>query len=235
MKNWPFHGFREAACVVKGVPVNLPLKNLLDTIFLHQPRMTGWPPWVDTRSSSVEANRPYIKESGWEALIYNGRPYWSVGELDFWRIEPTGRFYSARTHEDDTSRMLLEREVKPGTLFDFLLLISRTAELVGTVRAFVDALGINREKASVEFAFRWTGLKGRKICSWVDHGRELYSFVTAEDDKVISSATVAQETPNNVIWEVVKQVTQPVFDIFGAGVGDSVFEDIVNRTLNRQL
>jgi hypothetical protein len=235
MTNWPFHGFREVAAVVTGVSIDLPLKNLLDNIFVHQPRMTGWPPWLDTRSSSREAIRPYVKERGWEALIYNGRPYWSVGELDFWRIEPTGRFYAARTHEDDTSRMLLEREVKPGTLFDFLLLISRTAELIGTVTAFVDALGINREKASVEFAFRWTGLKGRKICSWIDRGRELYSFVTAEDDDVVSSATVAQETPNNVIWEVVKKVTQPVFDVFGAGVGDPIFEDIVNRTLNRQL
>jgi hypothetical protein len=63
----------------------------------------------------------------------------------------------------------------------------------------------------------------------------LYSFVAAEDDVVTCSATVAQEAPNNVIWEVVKRVTQPVFDVFGAGVGDPVFEDIVNRTLNRQL
>jgi hypothetical protein len=235
VKNWPFHGFREVASVVTGVTVNFPLKNLLDTIFVHQPRMTGWPPWLDTRSSSHEASRPYVKDRSWEALIYNGRPLWSVGELDFWRIEPSGRFYAARTHEDDTSKTLLERGVKPGTIFDFLLLISRTAEVIGTVKAFVDGLGINREKASLEFAFRWTGLKGRKICCWVEPGRELYYSVTAEDDEVVSFATIAQETPNNVIWEVVKNVTQPVFDVFGAGVGDPVFEDIVNRTLNRQL
>jgi len=65
--------------------------------------------------------------------------------------------------------------------------------------------------------------------------RSLLSFVTAEDNEVISSATVAQDTPNTLIWEVVKRVTQPVFDVFGAGVGDPVFEDLVNRTLNRQL
>jgi hypothetical protein len=235
MKNWPFHGFREVSSVVRGVSINLPLKNLLDAIFVHQPRMTGWPPWLDTRSSSHQASHPYVKDRGWEALIYNQRPSWSVGELDFWRIEPTGRFYAARTHEDDTSKMLLERGMKPGTIFDFALLISRTAELIGTVRAFVDGLGIDSDKASVEFAFRWTGLKDRKICCWVEPGRELYSFVTAEDDEVVSSATIAQEAPNNVIWEVVKKATQPVFDVFGAGVGDPVFEDLVNRTLNRQL
>jgi len=66
-------------------------------------------------------------------------------------------------------------------------------------------------------------------------GENCIPMFTAEDDEVVSSASIAQETPNNVIWEVVKKVTQPVFDVFGAGVGDPVFEDIVNRTLNRQL
>ncbi len=115
------------------------------------------------------------------------------------------------------------------------MLISRTAEAIGTVRAFADGLGIDRDKTSLEFAFRWTGLKGRKICCWVEPMRELFYSVTAEDDEVTSSATITLETPNNVIWEVVKRVTQPVFDVFGAGVSDAVFEDIVNRTLNRQL
>jgi hypothetical protein len=235
MSEWPFHGFREVAAVVRGVSIDLPLKNLLDSLFVHQPRMTGWPPWVDSRSFSDEASHPYVKDRGWEALIYNQRTAWARGELDFWRVEPTARFYAARTYEDDTSKMLLERGAKPGTIFDFVLLISRTAELIGTVRAFVDGLAVDREKASLEFAFRWSGLKGRTICSWVEPMRSLLSFVTAEDNEVISSATVAQDTPNTLIWEVVKRVTQPVFDVFGAGVGDPVFEDLVNRTLNRQL
>ena len=178
---------------------------------------------------------PYIKERGWEALIYNQRTLWARGELDFWRIEPKARFYAARTYEDDTSKMLLERGAKPGTIFDFVLLVSRTAELIGTLRAFVDALKIDREKASLDLAFRWTGLKGRTISSWVEPMRSLMSFVTAEDDEVVSCVNVAQETPNNLIWQVVKRVTQPVFDVFGAGVGDPVFEELVSRTLNRQL
>jgi hypothetical protein len=155
--------------------------------------------------------------------------------MDFWRIEPTGRFYAARTYEYDTSKTLLDRSVKPGTVFDFLLLISRTAELIGTVRAFADGLRIDREKASFECAFRWTGLRGRQICCWVEPGRELYSYVTAEDDVVTQTITIPQETPENILWEAVKRVTQPVFDVFGSGVGDPVFEDIVNRTLTRQL
>jgi hypothetical protein len=235
MKQNLFHGFQEVACVLKGVLIDVQLKGLLDTLFVNQPRMTSWPPWVDSRNFPDERSQPYVKERGWEALINNHRTLWSVGELDFWRIEPTGRFYAARTHEDDTSRTLLERDMKPGRLLDFLLLISRTAERIGTVRAFVDGLGVDREKASLQFAFRWTGLKGRKICCWVEPGRELFSSVRAEDDVVVSAATIPQEMPDNVIWEVVKQVTRPVFDVFAAGVGDPIFEDVVNRTLRRQL
>jgi hypothetical protein len=235
MKQNTFHGFREVGCVLKGVSVDVQLKGLLDTLFVHQPRMTGWPPWIDSRSFSDERSRPYVKERGWEALIYNQRSSWSVGALDFWRIEPIGRFYAARTYEDDTSKMLLDRGVKPGTVFDFLLLISRTAELIGTARAFVDGLGVDREKASLEYAFRWTGLRGRQICCWVEPGRELYSSVTAEDDVIMQAITIPQETPQNILWEAVKHVTQPVFDVFAASVGDPVFEDIVNQTLRRQL
>ena len=71
--------------------------------------------------------------------------------------------------------------------------------------------------------------------AWVEPGRKLYSSVTAEDDVIIQAITIPQETPQNILWEAVKHVTQPVFDVFAAGVGDPVFEDIVNQTLRRQL
>jgi hypothetical protein len=235
MSEQSFYGLREVSCVLTGVSINVPLKTLLDGLFIHQPRLTGWPPWVDSRSFSDAGSRPYVKDRGWEALIYDKRTSWSVKEMDFWRIEPTGRFYAARTYEDDTSKMLLDRGLKPGTVFDFVLLISRTAELIATVRAFVDALKADRNKALLEFAFRWTGLRDRKICCWVEPMRELFSSVTAEDDVVTSTITIPQEAPDNTLWEAVKRVTQPVFDVFGAGVGDPVFQDLVDRTLKRRL
>jgi hypothetical protein len=230
-----FHGSREASCVVTGVSVDQPLKTLLDVLFIHQPHLTGWPPWVDSRSFHDQNSHPYVKDRGWEALIYDVRTHWAVKAMDFWRIEPNGRFYAARTYEDDTSKTLLDNGAKPGTIFDFVLLIIRTAELIATVKAFVDGLGVDRDKAVLEFAFRWTGLKGRQICSWVQPMRELFSFVSAEDDVVTTTIALRQETPDTAIWEAVKQLTQPVFDVFGAGVGDPVFEDLVNRTLKRQL
>jgi hypothetical protein len=235
MSQLPFHGLREASCVLTGVTVDPPLKTLLDVLFVHQPRMTSWPPWVDSRSFDDPRAHPYVTQGGWEALIYAKRSLWNLKEMDFWRIEPKGRFYAARTHEDDTSKTLLERGVKPGTVFDFLLLIARTAEVIATARAFVDALKAEREKAVLQFAFRWSGLKGREICCWVEPGRQLSSYVAAEDDQVVSTTTNPQDAPDSTIWEIVRRVTQPVFDVFGAGVGDQIFEDIVNRTLNRQL
>jgi hypothetical protein len=235
MSQLPFHGLREASCVVTGVAVEAPLKTLLDVLFVHQPRMTGWPPWVDSRTFADESSHPYVTKGGWEALIYAQRSHWKIKELDFWRIEPTGRLYAARTHEDDTTKTLLDRGVKPGSILDFLLLISRTAEIIGTARAFTDALRVEREKTTLQFAFRWSGLKGREICCWVEPGRQLFSSVPAEDDEVISTTAVPQDAPDTLIWEFVKGVTEPVFNVFGAGVGDSIFQEIVNRTLTRQL
>jgi hypothetical protein len=235
MSELPFHGLREASCIVTGVTVDAPLKTLLDVIFVHQPRMTGWPPWVDSRSFADQSAHPYVTQGGWEALIYAHRSHWKSKEMDFWRIKPTGKFYAARTHEDDTTKTLLDNGVRPGTVLDFLLLISRTAEIIATARAFVDALAVDREKAVLQFAFRWSGLKGREICCWVEPGRQLFSSITAEDDQVISTTAIPQDAPDATMWEIVRRVTQPVFDVFGAGVGDAIFEEIVSRTLTRQL
>ena len=230
-----FHGLREASCVVRGVPLDHPLKTLLEVVFVHQPRLTGWPPWVDSSSFRDCGTHPYVKEKGWEAIIYGIRTHWSVKELDFWRIEPTGRFYTARTYEDDTSKSLLNRGAKPGTILDFVLLITRTAEIIATVRAFVDGLEVDREKALLEFA-RWTGLKGREICCWVQPGQEYLHFWCRRGRCRNHNDCDTTESPDTAIWESVKCVTQQlVFDVFAAGVGDPIFEDLVNRTLKRQL
>jgi len=43
------------------------------------------------------------------------------------------------------------------------------------------------------------------------------------------------EIPQSALWQSVKILTQPVFDVFGSGVGDSIIEEIANETLNRSL
>lgn len=228
-------GYFEVAAVLSGSFEAPSVRDLLNKVFSHQPHMTGWPTWVDSRGFRDTNSHPYVTQGAWEALVHRVRDQWSEDSLDFWKMEPCGRFYLLRTLEDDTSRTLQGRGVKPGTIFDFLLLVSRTTEAIGTIRGFAEGLGVNRSDGSVDFAFRWTGLRGREITCWVDLSRELMTRVKAMDDQVVSTCCVPLDIPDKRLWEFVKQITQPVFDVFGTGIGDQVLQDIVDRTLSRRL
>jgi hypothetical protein len=230
----PINGLREVSLIINGDFEPTPVKHLLDKLFLLQPRYTGWPPWINTHFFSNAEARPYVKKGAWEALVINVHPF-DKNMIDFWRIEPAGRFYCLRTFDDDTSNTLLSSGGKPGQLFDFKLLISRTAEILGTGKVFAEALGANPKNTKLEFAFRLSGLKGRTICCWVEPGRRLIQHVKAEDSEVTSKCSIPLEIPQSALWQSVKVLTQPVFDIFGSGVGDSIIEEITNETLNRSF
>jgi hypothetical protein len=231
----PIYGTFEVAAKVDGSFTPPGVRDVLNKVFMHQPHLTGWPTWVDSRSFREIVTHPYVTEGGWEALIYTAHGWHGDMDLDFWRIESSGRFYLLREFEDDTTNSLRKRGVEPGTVYDFLLLISRTAEACATIRAFATGLEVEKETGAVEFAFRWSGLKGRQICCWVEPGRSLMTNVRAEDDMVISTCRIPLDAPDNALWRIIKDVVQPVFDVFGAAVGDQVIEDIVNRTITRRL
>jgi hypothetical protein len=235
MNTEKLHGLREVSCVVSSVSLDLPLKGLLDRLFIHQPRLTGWPPWVDSRSFHDASAWPYVSNGGWEALIRNARTSWAINEVDFWRVEPTGRFYAARTYEDDTSRTRLGAGCKPGETLDFVMVIVRAAEQIAIVRAFVNAMGVDPSKAVLNFAFRWTGLSRRSLESWAEPLRSLIYTVRAVDKEATSQVSMGLDTPDSALPELVQKATQPLFDLFGAGVGLPVYQELVTRTVERRL
>ncbi len=228
-------GSFEVAALINGNLETLAVRDLLNKVFVHQPHMTGWPTWVDSRSFRDSETHPYVRQGGWEAMVNCSRGFLAERSLDFWRIEPNGRFYLLRSLEDDTASTLQKNGVKPGTVLDFLLVLSRTTEAIGTIRAIALGLNVSRDEGAIDFAFRWSGLKGRQICCWVEPGRSLITHVRAEDESASGSCRVPLDIPDGLLWQAAKQVVQPVFDVFGAGVGDQVIQDIVERTLTRRL
>lgn len=229
------HGLREVSCVVGGASLDLPIRDLLDRLFINQPRLSGWPPWIDSRSFRDESALPYVTNGGWEALIRNTRTSWAIGEIDFWRIEPGGRFYAARTYEDDTSKNLITGGAKPGEVLDFVLVIIRATEQIAVVQAFVRAMGVDPAKAMLNFAFRWTGLAGRALDSWVQPMRSIWTAVRAVDPTATSQLSMPLDTPDSALPELVQKATQPLFTVFGTGLKLPVYEDLVTRTLQRRL
>jgi hypothetical protein len=234
LKPLPDHGIREVAFVMEGPFNRIPLVDLLNTVFARQPHFTGWPAWLDSRSLDNAAFRPYRREDGWEAFIterHLGHGV-MVQDFTFWRIENNGKFYQLRTLDDDAAKSFGGSVNKPGTVLDPVLLFIRTAEIIATAKAFAGSLATDATEVALEFSFRWSGLKGRRLFCWAGRNYPVLGL-PAEKDEVLTTHSIPLDLPQSRIWEAVKAVTLEVFESFGSGVDDSTVESLTKEVLNR--
>jgi hypothetical protein len=231
----PTHGSWEVSAVIMGtVPphsANTSFLNLLDS---SNPRYTGWPVWLDSRSFSKKEARPYVFQGAWEAFICDLSPEWGGMDIDFWRLDPSGKFYLRCALQDDLS--VSKRAPEPMKQLDFGLVILRTAEAIVVALEFAKAMGCPIETTKLSFAFKWTKMKGRELSSWANIDRHIYRGNIAHQDEITSQIIVPLETPRSAIAEYVYPITKTVFEAFdGVEISISVIEDLTQRLIERRL
>jgi Putative DNA-binding domain len=224
-------GYHESLILIDGEAVQQnPTDFFLATLLTKAPQHTGWPPWVYLPNTPIQSYRPYVYEQGWEAFIDDlaGTAAFDAS-FDFWRIEPRGFFYRLRVLEDD---LVKERGVEPGTRLDFLLQISRVAEVISTGLSFGRSLGCDETKTSLVFGFLWTGLADRQLTCWVEPHRSFYSRGLAVQDALTTSVVVPLETPQSGIAPHVENAVRDLFMLFGGMSFESrVIEQIVSKAI----
>lgn len=229
-------GTREAAIVIAGeFPAVSANEELLHLLQSSKPQHTGWTPWIDSRRSRDESDRPYVFDGAWEALLAEFQDHGWGTHLDFWRIAPKGLFYCLRGLEDDLPHGHA-RKPPPLTQLDFLLQISRLAEIISIGLSFARALRCPEKESSLAFAFRWSGLRGRSLTSWVEPQRSFHSRGSARQDVVTTQVLVPLEVPPSGIAGHVEAAVAPLFELFdGTRFEPSVVEGIVQQTISRHL
>ena len=207
-----------------------PDKTFISTIAASNPKYTGWPVWLDSRSFTDEESRPKIKAKAYEALIISADHRWSK-HLDFSRLDPKGEFYLRRILQDDA----VERKVAPGTALDPALVILRVAEAIAVGLVFAKALGWNPQQTRLGFAFRWQKLAGRQLLRWSDpYGG--FDGERSHDNEAITFTEISLDTPVSAIAPFVDEVTKDLFVLFGGHVITAgVIEDWVRRLIERRL
>jgi hypothetical protein len=229
-------GTRESAFVIAGdVPSYVLNEKLLWQLESQKPNHTGWTPWILSGTRPDDTSNPYIFDAGYQRLMLDltGKLGFTFG--DFWRIEVGGKFYHVRINEDDTPGSMGQQKPAPGTLLDFLLQISRTAEVISIGLAFARALGCDEKSTSLAFAFRWRGLKDRYLASWVEPGRSLRSRDLSRQDSITTDVLVPLETPRTAIAPYAEKLVAPLFALFaGLPLESSVIEGIVNKALGQR-
>lgn len=230
----PEVGFWEVACIIQGdIPkhsANLDFLNLLDA---SNPRLSGWPVWLDSRGCRDETSKPYVSNGIWEAIIPLIGVGWRDG-IDFIRLDPKGRFYLKRAYQEDMR--LQQKSLEPLKYFDFGLPVIRSAEALAVGLAFAKAMGCDYEKTSLAFAFKWSKLQGRELVAWANPERYISRGRTAYQDEVTSFVQVPLDTPLSALSEFVFQVTEPLFQVFdGFILGKQVIEDLTNKLIQRKM
>lgn len=241
----PRHGSFEVSVIVDGaVPERRPTTEFLDLLGAANPAFTGWPMWIDSRgfpgrsAEGEEANldpEPYVYEGGWEAFVYEYEPESWYNHLDFWRCEPSGKFYQYRALEDD----ITEGSGYPEAMqeLDFTLVTVRVAEAIAVPLAFGRAMGLVPEETTLNYQFLWSGLNGRRLSSWSEPGRSLVRrYVCHQHEQRSPVIRVPLETPGSALAPFVRRATSDLFASFGGfEAGEGVVEQLTDRMLRRNL
>jgi len=221
----PEHGAFEIAFILIGhFPERAPSRSFLNLMMSSNPRYTGWPLWGDSRGMAD----PYVMEGGWEILLAAVDQLTKSHRIDFWRMEPKGRFYHRRALEDDTSAS----GPTPMKVLDWQLVIWRVTEAIAVGLSFGKALGCE-PSAILQFGFRWSRLRGRVLYPWSEPGRFIAGGTSQQDD-IFTSVNIPIEMAQSAIYQSVNEVVRPLFALFeGFELEPAAIESIANKVLRR--
>ena len=212
-------------------PDELPTNEFMNKVSASNPQYTGWPVWLDSRNFMRTEHGPYVWEGAWQALIVDLDGEWSK-HFEFLRFDPKGEFYLQRVMQDD-----LSHKVTPGTAMDVEMVIYRVAEALAVGVSIARNLGWDPPDASAGFAFRWSGLSGRKLSSWVNPSR----WISGRGGKSHSAVAdafvqVSLETPHSALAPYVKVAVGPLFTSFdGYTPSQEIIETCVRKMIERRM
>jgi hypothetical protein len=206
----------------------LPDQAFFQTIAASNPQYTGWPVWLDSRGFVDRDSHPIVRDRAWQAFIVSLRGGWSR-HIDFLRFDPRGEFYLWRILQDD----VLPDRVHPGTALDPILVILRVAEAIAVGQALANALGCDRENTRLGFAFRWTGLRGRRLEPWANPVVPINAFGESHEDAI---TTFVELSLDSAIGPFVDAAVRGLFVVFGGyRLPLETIEHWVQRLIQRQL
>jgi hypothetical protein len=231
----PVHGSWEAVFAVKGVLKQYtPNPEFLNLISSSNPRYSGWPLWLDSRTLQIKGSRPRVIDNTWEAFIYAKGDISHQKSIDFWRAHTGGMFYHRRSFQDDFSH--ISSAPTPGTALDFVLPVLRVTEAIGIGQAIAKLMVEELENCEIEYIFRWRGLQDRMLVSWVDSARHLSYGRLAYQNEVKSEVTMPLDAPQSAIFQYVEEAVRPLFEVFdGFELATKIIEELANKVLTRQF
>ncbi|MFD1559627.1 helix-turn-helix domain-containing protein [Paraburkholderia silviterrae] len=224
----PPTGFWEVSMILDGEVPPQNLGKFMNLVSASNPEYTGWPVWFSSTSFQHAADRPHVYKDQWEALVVQfGR------HIDFMQFDPKGAFYHLRALYDDMRST--NRSPEPGTAFDISMPVFDCAEAIAVGLAFAKAMGCDEDSVTLEFAFRWSGLRDRELTSWIIPGRYISPGRKAYQDEITLDQSVPLSTPPSAIGGLLTSMLQPLYGLFdGFSLSTKTIEELSAQLVERR-
>jgi hypothetical protein len=93
--------------------------------------------------------------------------------------------------------------------------VLRVAETIAVGLSFGRVLGWKPEETKLGFAFRWSGLVGRKLEAWANRMVHISAYERTATDSVMTFVEVPLDTPSSAIAPAVQEAVKELFVQFG--------------------
>jgi hypothetical protein len=218
------HGHYLMAARIAGTPNEIGADEVL-RINQSARRYTGWPPFVAIyRDSKI---KPHPRSDGIEAWIAaDGQT--DVGHADYWLMfQQAGLFFLLRGYQED-AEAFDGKDIPPATRFEATLPVWRVGEFVLRIGEFAEEM--YKGDCELEFECRWVGLAGRQL--FVHRGHRWIDDRVAHDDEVTSHASCPASAAKELLPDVVKKLTSPLYQRFDFFAPQDKFysEELANMT-----
>jgi hypothetical protein len=207
-------------------------ENFLSSFIYANPRHTGWPLWLDSRSSSNIRHRPRTHSGGYEVLIEDYAGSFILPHLDFWRAEPPGCFYQAQVLWDDL--VAIKNGTQPNQFLAMDIAVRSVTEAISVAISFAKSMAFPENDTTLEFAFRWSGLEGRQLSSY-DFSRYISPGRICGDDQIVSHASIPLDISPSSVPSKVPEVVADLFGSFnGMTFSNNTIEEIATELLQKR-
>jgi hypothetical protein len=211
----------------------VPSREFYSRLIGANPQYTAWPIWGDTRAVPEPFGRATVREGGWESLLISVESAFPLDMLGFARLDPRGLFYELRALDDD--ELSRARGAHPRTALDPGFAVLKVTESLLVGLRYAKAIRSD-QAASLGFAFRWKGLKGRTIASWSGQVAVIPGIYRSSDDEDMSFIAMSSDTAETAIAPFVQKAVKALFAKFdGYAMGLGVIEHLVRMVIERRI
>lgn len=199
------HGTATYAYLINGTFSQPSQQELIRVLERSKGPETGWPMWLVLHGDRTGGPQPH--QGAVEAILAGGTVFNDPSHSDYWRADPTGRFFLLRGVEEDDEA----KERAPGTVFDFLLPVWRCAEALLHASRVADELEV--PEATITFRASWTGLEGRALLSLWER-RFMDGSRRARENAVVSHVEVSADSISPNLAAILQQLLAPLYAVF---------------------